>query len=287
MGSKTGRVNPANLLSFARDENNDGMIFVSINYRLGALGFLAGPEVAKDGDLNAGLLDQRLALKWIQKNIHSFGGDADQVTAMGESAGGGSIMLHLAAPGGARGLFSQAITQSPGVIPTKTQATSVFPSFLSILNVTSLYEARKLSSAAIMDGNKRQIQASPPNAHLYGPVTGGKLVPSDLIKPSSLDRSVKLLTAYNSFEGGFFFDPKLNNTDEAFKSWVQTTIPGIAPKAMEYITESLYPAQYNGSQGYSGQNSRQMTFFGDGIFNCNVVLMNKAFKGESYSCEIY
>jgi carboxylesterase type B len=71
----------------------DGLVFVAMNYRLGAFGFLAGPSLqAAGGVANAGLLDQRLALEWIQKNIHLFGGDPERVTIMGESAGG---KLHM------------------------------------------------------------------------------------------------------------------------------------------------------------------------------------------------
>jgi carboxylesterase type B len=64
---------------------------VALNYRLGALGWIAGPTVQASGAVsNAGLYDQRLALKWVQDNIHLFGGDPSQVTVMGESAGGKS-----------------------------------------------------------------------------------------------------------------------------------------------------------------------------------------------------
>ena len=87
------------------------VVVVSANYRLGALGFLsADPELA---DPNCGLRDQLLALRWVQDNIASFGGDPDRVTVFGESAGAGSA-LHLLASQLGAGLFSQAILQSPG-----------------------------------------------------------------------------------------------------------------------------------------------------------------------------
>lgn len=76
-------------------DTGEGVIFVSINYRLGAFGWLAGSEVAADGNPNAGLLDQRFAFEWVQKYISLFGGDACRITVMGESAGAGSIMHHI------------------------------------------------------------------------------------------------------------------------------------------------------------------------------------------------
>lgn len=66
---------------------------MALNYRLGAFGFLSGPEFTTQGGVaNAGLLDQRLALEWIQQHIHLFGGDPARVTLAGESAGGGSLV---------------------------------------------------------------------------------------------------------------------------------------------------------------------------------------------------
>ncbi|KAF8957890.1 Carboxylesterase family-domain-containing protein [Flammula alnicola] len=77
-----------------------GVIGVSITYRLGILGFLGGPQVGQDGDLNAGLLDQRAGLEWIQCHISVFGGDPENVSISGESAGGASVMMQVVAYGG-------------------------------------------------------------------------------------------------------------------------------------------------------------------------------------------
>lgn len=85
-----------------------GVVVVTLNYRLGALGFL--PHEAL-GNANLGLQDQQLALKWVQANIDQFDGDPDNVTIFGESAGGHSVMSQLASPGAA-GLFHKAIVQS-------------------------------------------------------------------------------------------------------------------------------------------------------------------------------
>ena len=96
-----------------------GLVVVSFNYRLGRLGFFAHPAliVAHEGGKhfsgNFGLMDQIHALKWVRANIGSFGGDPDQVTVAGESAGGFSIMHLLTSPA-ATGLFQRAIMMSGG-----------------------------------------------------------------------------------------------------------------------------------------------------------------------------
>jgi para-nitrobenzyl esterase len=89
-----------------------GVIVVNVAYRLGAMGFLAHPVLAQDGAAgNYGIMDQQAALRWVQDNIVQFAGDKNNVTVFGESAGGFSVMTHLASPG-SKGLFNKAMIQS-------------------------------------------------------------------------------------------------------------------------------------------------------------------------------
>ena len=92
----------------------EGVVVVTINYRLGALGFLAHPALASQpgGPAgNYGLMDQQAALRWVQRNIHRFGGAPENVTIAGQSAGALGVLAHLISPG-SRGLFNRAIVQS-------------------------------------------------------------------------------------------------------------------------------------------------------------------------------
>jgi len=99
-------------VNFARD----GVIVVTMNYRMGALGFFAHPALTREasdreGLVNYGLMDQVAALRWVKRNIARFGGDPGAVTISGESAGGADTLALLAVPS-ARGLFKRAIVQS-------------------------------------------------------------------------------------------------------------------------------------------------------------------------------
>jgi acetylcholinesterase len=108
-------------------EDGKPVLFTSINYRLHNFGFTASKEFEQAGLLNLGLEDQRVAMKWIQKNIKAFGGDPTKVTIMGESAGSWSVTAHLVANNGNNeGLFRAAVGISGGPLavdgPERQQA---------------------------------------------------------------------------------------------------------------------------------------------------------------------
>ncbi|WP_084475697.1 carboxylesterase/lipase family protein [Nocardia vermiculata] len=96
-------------------------VVVTMNYRLGSFGFAAFPGTAT---ANLGLLDQRAALEWVQRNASAFGGDPHNVTLMGQSGGGYSVCAHMAAPGSA-GLFHRAIIQSAGCVGSSDASQSL------------------------------------------------------------------------------------------------------------------------------------------------------------------
>jgi carboxylesterase type B len=116
--------------------SNENVIVVSINYRLGALGFLySGPDPETHFTGNYGIRDQQEALHWVQRNAKAFGGNPDQVTIFGQSAGGESVGTLLNMPS-SQGLFAGAIAQSiPVGFPLreadKAPVSNVVPFFLS------------------------------------------------------------------------------------------------------------------------------------------------------------
>ena len=112
MGSGGGEYDPTRLVE-------KDVIVVTLNYRLGLLGFLALAGLEHDAG-NFGLMDQQEALRWVKNNITHFGGDPDNVTIFGESAGGHSVLSHIVSPRAQNeGLFSKAIIQSGSYAPTQ------------------------------------------------------------------------------------------------------------------------------------------------------------------------
>ncbi|KAF9761951.1 hypothetical protein IL306_003615, partial [Fusarium sp. DS 682] len=256
-------------------------------------GFLAGSEVLRDGNANAGLRDQRFALRWIQDNIHIFGGSKNRVTLMGESGGAGSILQHVVASahgdtcgGQEPKLFHQAIAQSPAQYPTTGDPEDVLEEFLSFLKVESLNEVRKLDSAAVIAGNSAQIEAFPPTNYKYAPVVDNEYVTGPLLKKlqeGDFDKSIKILAAHIVFEGAFFFDPTLE-TEEDFKDWVKASLGGPKDKDYDYLADTVYPPVYDGSVGYVDLNTRQMSVWGEAVVDCTYRAISEATKDESYAC---
>jgi para-nitrobenzyl esterase len=153
-----------------------GVMVVSLNYRLGRLGFFAHPalgaESPDDVRGNYGFMDQLAALKWVQRNIAAFGGDPEQVTLFGESAGGGAVLAHLVSPL-SRGLFQRAILQSTG---TPGARAGVIPaSDLASAEKIATNWSRAVGVTAEGEAALKQLRALPAEKLLEG-VSGAATV---------------------------------------------------------------------------------------------------------------
>lgn len=158
------------------------IVVVTVNYRLGAPGFLAHPELGGSGDVgNYGLTDQQTALRWVRDNIAGFGGDPARVTIAGESAGAMSVCDHLVAPGSA-GLFRAAIMASG---PCSAQARLTTAEQVSREYAARLGCAEDATAAACLRGLPAAKLEEPPWFYhlgangLTGPVIGTRVLPVD------------------------------------------------------------------------------------------------------------
>ncbi|OAL38917.1 hypothetical protein AYO20_01668 [Fonsecaea nubica] len=282
-GSKAGSGNPAGLIHTSQASGSDGIVFVEINYRLGAFGWLSGPtvEAAEGGVSNAGLYDQRLALEWIQTSIRLFGGDPNRVTIMGESAGGGSVIHQMTAYGGLKSVpFQQAIPQSGAWLPVSSnfKKENTTQAFLALLNVTSIEDARNLPSSVVMAANAQQVGMSPYGGFTYGPVVDGNFVPDQpgrLLARGQFANTVKVVAGHNTNEGPLFSDPRIQtNADQA--TWFKINLPGISDAAVDFLLGTLYPATYDGSMPYRTPTERNTLIVQEGYFSCNVNYLGKA-----------
>lgn len=195
--------------------SNGNLLYVSIQYRLGLFGFLGGSEIAEGGVLNAGLLDQRLALEWVQRNIRSFGGDPSRVTIWGGSAGGGDVTYQLIA-GGAYDdpPFSAAIAEYPWWQPLLNASTQErqFFTALRLSNCSDLNCLRSLPSETLQTLNQAVQNASYPGpgdgygVYWYGPVVDGKFIRQlpDLEFKSGNFYKVPLIVDRDAYEGAIF-----------------------------------------------------------------------------------
>ncbi|KFY69799.1 hypothetical protein V499_09743 [Pseudogymnoascus sp. VKM F-103] len=292
-GDKSGHAET--LLASAKDNGEDGFIYVAFNYRLGMFGWLAGSTLEKDGSANVGLYDQKLALEWIQSNIHLFGGDAERVTVMGESAGASSIMHHITAYGGKKGNapFRRAILQSPGWLPSKAAAAdeNIFQQTLTIAStvtnkkITTLSGLRSLTSSELYLVNAAVVGLSPYGSFTYGPTVDGDYVPKlpgDLLLNGNFDKSVEVMAAHNANEGILFATPfAKSNKDMA--TYLKSAVPSLDDTALEVILDSVYPEVFDGSFDYTDQFERAATIVGEAFFSCNTRYLEAAFGEKSYS----
>ncbi len=180
-----GFINGAAALPFydGTDLAKHGVVVVTLNYRLGQLGFFAHPALMKDqASGNFGLLDQIAALKWVQANIAAFGGDASNVTIFGESAGGISVNDLVASPP-ARGLFVKAISESGlglHAVSTLAKAQKGSVDFAAKLGITGdgAETAEKLRKLKVEDILYREGDLKTEGQ--VAPYIDGKVIPDDV-----------------------------------------------------------------------------------------------------------
>ncbi|KAK4504987.1 hypothetical protein PRZ48_002950 [Zasmidium cellare] len=300
LGGKTQNGDGSGLIAEStNDPHDEGLIFVALNYRLGAFGWLGGSDFQKQGGTsNAGLLDQRLALEWVQQNIRKFGGDPGRVTVIGESGGAASIGQHLTAGKTGHDFdtcktpFQQAIYQSPDQgspkIPSDATFNTRYHDFLKKLNVNNLQEARALSSDAVYEANKATVEVYPGGMFTtFALSIDGSYVVGNIkegLNAGRYDRNVKTMTAYNAAEGDIFtftLDTPPTAKNFSFPAYVKSIVPDASPDTINHISNDLYPLS-----AYAGvETDRTSTFNADVFIVCNAYGLQSAYNNQGFAYE--
>jgi para-nitrobenzyl esterase len=215
-----------------------GVVVVTVNYRLGVLGFLAHPDLTREAagaaPGNWGLQDMVAALKWIRANIAAFGGDPDQVTIAGQSAG--AIAVHdLVASPLAKGLFHRAIAESglPSLAPTPllAKAEEAGLAFARSKGAASIAELRAMTPG--------QLTGGPPQPLAFFPIADGVLLPEAPAKLYAEGRinDVPMLAGLNGDEGSAMSPAWGVSGEAAFKALLERSYGAMAGRFA-----GLYPA---------------------------------------------
>jgi para-nitrobenzyl esterase len=226
------------------------VVIVTINYRLGPLGFLhldkiTGGRIPATG--NEGLLDQIAALRWVRQNIASFGGDPDNVTVFGESAGAMSIGCLLAMPL-AQGLFRKAILESgSNTCKPVEEAVSLTEQFLGFLGVSAgtMAELRTIPAELLLAAFQKLSMKLNIKGSVLEPVVDGSILPAfpiEAVKKGSA-AGVAIMVGTNLDESRFMamLDRGLTKIDEAalLKRWQNIVPADLAPSLIAACRKAL------------------------------------------------
>ncbi|KAJ7319041.1 Alpha/Beta hydrolase protein [Mycena albidolilacea] len=264
-------------------QSNRGVVVVVIQYRLG---FLPGAAVKKNGTLNAGLLDQDFALRWVNQHISKFGGDSAKVTIWGESAGAGSVLQHVVANGGQTKpqLFRGVITSST-FLPSQYQFDDRIPELLfsEVVAQTNCAIAQD-SLTCLRTANATVLEMANYNINAAGffhtfstvPVIDGVFITQQPTL-SFLESKVNgeaLLSVTNTFEGTAFVNQSVNVT--------------AAQYSLDLFPKFRTPQANSVGELYAGLGTEQFQVNGvqgESIFICPTYDLLNAFSGRSFKGE--
>ncbi|KAF2786168.1 inactive carboxylesterase 4 [Melanomma pulvis-pyrius CBS 109.77] len=291
--------------------NEKDFIAVSIQYRLGAFGFLSSSEIKANGVLNAGILDMAFALDWVQKHIGKFGGDSKRVTISGESAGGGAVMLLAIAKDGTLGtsLFSNGIAASP-YLPAQYDYNHAIPTryYYELAAEVgcgasgAVLECLRAKDSEILQQANNNISI----AGAYGtwsflPVTDYTFI-TKLPSVALNDKKVNgesILVGNNANEGALFVPPNITTLVD-LRSWLRVAFPTFSLDDIQNVITAYpsvdsavnasdakfatngygQPTAVNVSQIATGQQQRAYNIYAEATFVCPSYWLNNAYAPQ-------
>ncbi|KAF7424779.1 hypothetical protein PC9H_010090 [Pleurotus ostreatus] len=266
----------------------NSVVVVVIQYRLGIFGFLAGSKVKANGALNAGLLDQEFALKWVQQHISKFGGDPDRVTIWGESAGAGSVLQHVVARNGSTNppLFRAAISSS-SFLPSQHPFDGAVPEriFSQVVSQAGCGGAPDALSC-LRTANVSKLQAANTQVNRAGffgtfvtvPVVDGDFItqrPTVALRQRRVNGEA-LLAMTNTHEGNAFVNPSTAATVKA-ANYALRLFPDLGT-ANAAAAARLYAP-------FGSPINQVNAIMGESIFVCPSYFMLDAFPAASFKGE--
>ncbi|MGX8773467.1 MAG: carboxylesterase/lipase family protein [Bacillota bacterium] len=242
---------------------NDDVILITCNYRLGLMSWADFSQIEGGEDytdINLGLRDHIAALEWIQKNIEAFGGDPDNVTIFGESAGGWSTTALTISPK-ARGLFKRAIAESGGLpVATREDAQAFADYIMEASGAKNMDDLLAISGDEWMELDSTEWIAD----ECCGAVVDGDIIPEDLdgAIADAAASGIEMIVGTNNDEWNYFQEDSEGDTDEEkFASWVEgmdayyedayDTVDDEGKAALEELIsyeESIVPEEYAGDK---------------------------------------
>ncbi|KAH6954775.1 Alpha/Beta hydrolase protein [Fusarium avenaceum] len=288
-GSKDDKeFTPSGLIERSKTNKSDGVIFVAINYRLGLFGFLNSHGDNRI-DANAGLLDQRQAIEWVRKHIHLFGGDPDNITVHGQSAGAASIMYHITSPKGVN--FKNAILQSPTAPSLKVEDTWT-DSLKLASNITGKTIANGEDLAQLSEKELAEVNGlatfNGPGLFYWGPSPDGAYVPdwpNNRLRDGKFNKnpSFSLIAGHTANES----IANIPNLPVAIDIALTTLLQPITNTTTKsYILETLYPPPEK-IDIYSTAYERVLLLSAEATgFNCNPQLLSTLFKTWNYRFDV-
>ncbi|KZV68666.1 alpha/beta-hydrolase [Peniophora sp. CONT] len=276
-------------------QTDGGLVAVQVQYRLGPFGFLSSEAIKGDGDLNVGLLDQQYALQWVQKNIAAFGGDPDQVTIWGQSAGAGSVLQHIIANGGHTQppLFRGAIMESP-FLPFQYQYNDPTPEtlFSQVLSIAgcnatepngALKCLRDADASLILKADMTLGFASFMMTWPFVPVIDGDFIrerPAEALAGRKINGEA-LYVNTNSHEGSIFVNGSaLEAANYTLSDYIRELFPRITPSDVDAVASA-----YAADPALNTLADQAAGVIGENILICPAYYALDAFGSKGYKSE--